>query len=102
MLNSNYGSIAATLNPDSVDALKNVVTSSKINDLNLCSEVLTYTNEKTFTSPITLSGDLTVVKGGDSGTGTLNVESKTVGNIILRSREGKSFIIFLQYFHLLF
>ena len=90
MKNSDYSSIGATLNPAKVDAMKNVVTSSKINDVNLCTDVLTYTNEKTFTSPLTLSGGLTVVKGDEAtGTGTLGIVDKTVGNVILSSREGK-------------
>lgn len=75
MKDGSYASIGATLKPAKVDALKNVVTSSKINNVNLCTDVLTYTEEKAFTSKLALSGGL------------------TVGNVLLDSREGKQSVI---------
>lgn len=63
MKNQDYSSISAVLQPGSVDALKQVVTSDKINGVDLCTDVLLYTQMKSFTEELTISGDLTVTEG---------------------------------------
>ena len=63
MKNEVYSTISAVLQPGSVDALKQVVTSDKINGVDLCTDVLLYNQMKTFTEAMTISGDLTVTEG---------------------------------------
>lgn len=71
--------VAAILNPDSVDVKENVLiaTEKKVNGLDLSEDVLTYKvgDEKTFQKAVKFTGDLQVIPDSSSGDLTLSSSS---------------------------
>ena len=82
--------IAAILNPDSVDVKENVLiaTDKKVNGFDLSEDVLTYKvgDEKTFQKAVKFTGDLRVIPGSSSGDLTL---SSTSDVFLVDDRGGK-------------